>query len=215
MFRVVCAASGLCLITALAGCTTAADAGNSFGDSGLINDIANRLTSASGESYTATYALANDGTATLAHNHDANTTAFHYPSGMVVLTAGSVISCDIVGKRSTCTTTTAGTGANALPPAIDDAIEVGGMIRPESVIARLAQTAVNADAILAESDRTVAGTDETCVSITGIAAANQFTACVTSDGLLGAFTGTVNGQTINMRLVDFTLTVDPASFNTP
>jgi hypothetical protein len=195
----------------VSGCTTAADAGSAFGDSQLVNEIANRLTNGAGESYTATYALAGQHRATLAHSTDADTTSYRFPDGIIVLAPGTATSCTAIGKASACSTMS----ANPAQPAIDETLETDGMIRPEAVIAKLAQTSVNADAIIAESDRTVAGTDETCVSVTGVPAADQFTACVTNDGLLGAFTGSINGYAVDEQLVDFTMSVDASSLATP
>jgi hypothetical protein len=214
MLRLLRVAALLCSFAVVAGCTTAADAGSSFGDSGLINDIASRLGTASAKSYTATYSLADDSQASVAHTHDPDATAFRYRDAMVVLTPDGATSCKTAIKPPPCTTTTGSTGEAALP-AIDRTIEAGGMIRPETVISKLTQMSLNADAILSETDRTVAATDETCVSISGVAPADQFTACVTTDGLLGAFTGSVNGTAIDIQLVQFTLSADETAFALP
>ncbi len=215
MFRLLRAAAALCSLAVLvggtlAGCTTAADAGSSFGDSELINDVAGRLAGASDNSYTATYALTDNSHVSVAHTHDPDSTTFQYRDTTVLITPNSTTSCTTLAK-STCTVTPGDTGEAALAPAIDRLIEAGGMIRPETVVAILTRMSLNADAILSENDQAVAGTSETCVSITGVPAADRFTACVTTDGLLGAFSGTVDGVAIDIQLVQFALSPGPSA----
>jgi hypothetical protein len=89
------------------------------------------------------------------------------------------------------------------------------MIRPETVIALLDQTALNADAIITDTDRTLAGTNATCIAVTGVPSADQFSACVTSDGLLGSFVGTVAGLHLDLELDRYALTADATAFALP
>ncbi len=219
MSRLLRAAACLCTVAvlggSLSGCTTAADAGSSFGDGELISDVAGRLAIASTESYTATYSLGDNSNATIVHNHDPDATAYRYPDGMVLLTPDNATACKTATSPPTCSSVDGNTDETTLPPAIDRTIETGGMIRPETVVAKLNQMARNADAILTESDRTVAGTGETCLSIGRVPVVDRFTACVTTDGLLGAFSGTVNGVTIQIQLAGFTLKTDPTAFALP
>ena len=215
MFRLLRAAAVLCSLTVIAGCTTAADAGSSFGDSELINDVAGRLATAAAESYTATYSLIDNSRVSVAHTHEPDMTAFRSSTAMILVLPDSATTCKIAGTVSGCTTTAGDTSETALPATIDRTIEADGMIRPETVINKLTETALNADAILSENDRTVAGTAETCVSITGVPKVDRFTACVTTDGLLGAFTGTVDGVSVAEQLVQFTLTATPEAFALP
>jgi outer membrane lipoprotein-sorting protein len=214
MFRLLRVAAVLCSFAVLGACSTAADAGSSFGDSELINDVAARLATAETVSYTATYTLTDNSQISVTHSPDPSTTAFRSRDDMVLLTPDNATSCKIAAKPSTCTAT-AGSTAETTLPAIDHTIETDGMIRPETVIAKLTQMSLNADAILYENDRTVAGTGETCVSINGVPQADRFTACVTTDGLLGAFTGSIDGIAIDVQLVQFTLSTDATAFALP
>jgi hypothetical protein len=89
------------------------------------------------------------------------------------------------------------------------------MIRPETVVALLTRMSLNADAIISEADRTVAGTNATCVSITGVPAEEQFTACVSNDGLLASFHGYQGARTIDMQMVQFLLSTGADAFALP
>ena len=58
----------------------------------------------------------------------------------------------------------------------------------------------------------IAGADATCVGVHGAAG---FTACVTADGLLGSFTGTIDGRVVSFELTSYRDTVDAATFALP
>src|SRR4051812_47006837 len=142
MLRLLRVAAVVCSLAISAGCSTAADAGGSFGDRELINDVAARLAAASAGSYTATYSLSTAGEGSIAHTHDPDTTAFRFPGGMVLFAAGRVTVCTVACPRGTA----------SLTSSVDKTIETGGMIRPEVVINQLTRVSLNADAILSEND---------------------------------------------------------------
>ena len=220
------------VIASLAGCgAAAADAGRSFGDNELINDIANRLTKADTQSYTATYALADNSTVSIAHEVDPDRTAYRYSGGMVLLTPETVTTCTLtptatsstgtvqtdkaVRPAGTCTEGAALPSGSLTTPIVDTTVEHAGLVRPETVIALLTHISANADAIISEDDRTLAGANATCISITGVPVDDQFRACVTDDGLLGAFHGTVSNTAIDIDLTHFELDTEPTAFALP
>jgi hypothetical protein len=94
-------------------------------------------------------------------------------------------------------------------------VEHTGMIRPETVVTMLNRVALNADAIVKDSTRTLAGANATCITITGVPADEALSACVTSDGVLGTFEGTVGSMHVSLELIRYRLTADPASFAVP
>jgi hypothetical protein len=203
-----------CMVIALAGCGTAAAAGRA-GDGQLIRDVANRLTQADSLVYTASFSLADNATVTIAHALNPERTAYSFPGGLVLLLPDRTTSCKITKTSAKCTDGSHIAPATDSSSSVDSTVEQGGMIRPQSVVALLNQTASNADAIVADTDRTLAGTSATCISVTGVPADDQFSACVTADGLLGAFTGTIEGRHLDLVLDHFEMTTETTAFDLP
>jgi hypothetical protein len=202
------------MIVALAGCGKAADAG-SFGNGQLVKDVGIRLAQADSLTYTADFSLADNATVTIAHALAPDRTAYSFPGGLVLLLPSGTTSCKISKASTTCSS-----GAEIVPgsessPDVDSTIEKGGMIRPETVIALLDQTALNADAIITDTERTLAGTNATCIAVTGVAVDDQFSACVTQDGLLGAFTGTVARLHLDLQLDRVVMKTRADAFDLP
>ena len=212
MVRLGRVVAALSVLTMIAGCNTAADAGRSFGSDELVTEIASRLTTSQTVSYTATYSLASTTTATIAHHADPEQTAYRYPGGMLLVTPAVSTLCQIA-KTAKCQTTSAAARGTNRTLTLDDAMEKVGLVRPETVVSLLTQTSLDPDAVISEGDRTIAGTNATCVTITGVAA--PFTACVTTDGLLGSFTGTVGTANVDISLDHYLLSVTSDAFALP
>lgn len=201
----------------VAGCATAAEAGGSFGSGRLASDVAARLIAANASTYTAAYTLAGDAGATIAHEQVPIRIAYVYPKGRLLLAPDRTVQClaQPHGVPQRCAITMAVARNAPLPTVLDIAIEKSGLIRPDTVATLLTQASRNADAIISEHDTTVAGTNATCVSITGVPVANQFSTCVTSDGLLASFTGTRDGRPIDITLNRFTMATAAGVFDPP
>jgi hypothetical protein len=202
-----------CMVAAVAGCGTAADAGRSFNGGELIRDIATRLAQADSLQYTADFALSDNTTVEIAHALNPDRTAYRFSGGVVLLLPDRTTYCRT--STSTCTDSTRVSPGTDTSPSVDEMVERSGLIRPETVISLLNQIAVNADAIVADNDRTLAGSNATCISVTGVPADEQLKACVTADGLLGTFDGTVGGVHLDLELVRYRLTTDPNAFQAP
>jgi hypothetical protein len=200
-----------CILAAVAGCGTAADAGRSFGNGELIKDIATRLSQGDSIAYTADFSLADNTTVEVSHAINPDRTAFKYPGGVVLLLPDRTTSC----RGSKCTDSAPVAPGTDTSASADSTVERTGMIRPETVVTMLNQVALNADAIVADSTRTLAGSNATCISITGVPADEALSACVTADGVLGTFDGTVGGAHVNLELVRYRLGADAAAFQVP
>jgi hypothetical protein len=214
MVRFPRAVLAFCLITLLAGCGTAAGAEQSFGDGELVNNIAAQLSGADSVAYTAVFSLENNTTVSIAHGIDPARTEYRFTGGLVLITPTGVTTCTTTGA-AVCRRTTAASPGAGLPPRLDSVIQAGGLIRPETVIALLTQTSLNADALISEQDSTIAGDNATCVSISGVPEPDSYTACVTASGLLGSFSGTAGTAIIDIELASFTMSVAPDAFDLP
>jgi hypothetical protein len=229
MVRALRILAAACMIVGLSGCGTAANANRSFGSGALVQEIATRLAQADSIAYTADFSGVNSTDVTLAHAPDPDRTAYSFPGGLVLLLPAGTTSCTITktsasttsASKTSASTTSAkcglGSTATGTDPSssVDTTLEQAGMIRPEAVIVLLNQTALDADAIVTDTDRTLAGTNATCIAVTGIAVADQFSVCVTTDGLLGAFTGTVAGVHLDLELDRFVLAANASAFDLP
>ena len=204
----VTAVSALLVCVAAAGCGAAAGAGQPSGNEAFLADLATRLNSAAGATYTATYTIGGGASGTIAQAQAPDRIAFTYPSGITVVTADGATQCDRGTQQITCTR-----GATA--EVMSAAIEHGGMIRPETVISMLTDMAMDADAIVSERDTSYAGLPATCVTITYTNGTAGFDACVTSTGLLASFNGTVGTAHIDMELDRVNETVADDAFALP
>jgi hypothetical protein len=215
MMRVLRLMTAICLISALGACDAAADASRSFGNGEFVNDVAGQLATAESLAYTAVFSLADNETASIAHRANPTESAYRFPGGVVLLSPTGTMSCKTVKGRQSCARSTTASLGGTVPPALESTIDRGGLVRPETVVRMLTQMSLNADALISEQTRTIAGATATCVTISGVPEPDGFTACVTSDGLLGAFSGTVTGVSINIELDHYTMSVKTDAFATP
>jgi hypothetical protein len=198
------------LIAAATGCDTIAAANGATGNQEFVQEIATRLSSASSIAYTAMYALGGGGTATIAQLPATGQAAYRYPTGMVLVTSGKATVCSHPSSRN------AACGPRPSVLASSSELAVGGLVRTDSVITLLNATALDHNSVVAEHDTTIAGTSATCVTVNDTADENNgYAACVTSDGLLGSFSGQVSGTPVDIMMINFTKTVSSDEFELP
>ena len=86
------------------------------------------------------------------------------------------------------------------------------------VIGLLTSAALDPAAAITQTDSTIAGRHATCVEVRpgsteeGTA---PFQTCVTSDGVLGSFTGTVEGTRVDLALTRYRDSVESSVFELP
>ncbi len=201
--RTVCAVA----LLALAGCDPVGDPEQAAGTSEFIAELSSRLAGAASATYTATYTIGGEATGTVAQAQGPSRVAYTYPTGITVTTPQGTTQC-VRAAEMTCT--------RGVPAAqVAAGIQNGGLIRPETVISMLNATALDADAIISESDTTFAGIPATCAQVTNPNGPDGYDACVTSTGLLGSFNGTVGGAHIDMALNRLNQTVADDAFKLP
>ncbi len=199
----------LCALALLAvvGCDPVGDPEQASGTSEFIAELSSRLAGAATSTYTGTYTIGGGVTGTIAQDQAPSRVAYTYPSGITVMTPDGTTQC-VRGNEMTCTR-----GVTLAQMAAG--IQNGGLIRPETVISMLNTTAMDADAIISESDTTFAGVPATCVQVTYPDGPEGYDACVTSTGLLGSFNGTVGSAHIVMALNRLNQTVADDAFTLP
>ena len=195
------------------GCQTLDDAGRAIGRSDLVNDLAARLDRALELTYSADYQLPGGQTATIAQAQDPARSAYTWPGGKLTVTPEATTRCETPASRATCTLE-APPAPNAKPTvAMFAEAKQRGLITPPIVVGLLTAAALDPNAVINQSDTTLAGHHATCVDVDQ--SAGDFTACVTTEGVLGSFTGKVDGRQVELALSRYRDTVDATAFDLP
>ncbi|TDC78093.1 hypothetical protein E1193_21295 [Micromonospora sp. KC606] len=195
------------------GCQGLADTGRVLGRSDLVNDLAARLDGALSETWAADYQLGGGRTASIAQTQEPLRSTYTWPAGKITVTPEAVTQCETAGGRTACT---------VLPPAVTAGkpsvllyaeAKKRGLVTPPAVMGLLTDAALDPDAVITQSDTTVAGHHATCVDVRR--STGTFHTCVTSDGVLGSFTGTLDGRSAEVTLSRFSTAVDATAFELP
>ncbi|GIH12109.1 hypothetical protein [Rugosimonospora africana] len=200
-----------------AGCDTVAGGQQLSGRAQLVDDLASRMSSAGSLTYTATYSLPHGTSATIAQAQDPSRVAYTYPGGELVLTPDQTADCRSSGGATTCTLTPPPSPPGNPTSALLSQIGGRGLLAPTVVIDLLSAVAVDGGTVVSQHDTTLSGEHATCLDVTGLsnAPATSFSACVTTEGMLGSFTGTVDGNPIDLTLDDYRPTVALDAFALP
>lgn len=179
----------------------------------LLNDLATRLDRSGDLTFTAEYRLDGGAQAVVAQAQQPPRAAYVHPGHKAVFTESELATCRVVGEASVCTITAPPT--QSTDPALDLLTATGeepdGLVSPSRAL-RLVSDAVLSGATVTRYESTIAGEGATCVGVHG---AEGFTACVTAGGLLGSFTGTLDGQVVSFELTSYKDTADAAAFALP
>jgi hypothetical protein len=209
--------AGLALLatTAGAGCATVADARQVINRADLVDSLANRLDRTSGRAYLAQYQLAGGQTATIAQAPSPTRSAYTYPGGKVVITTTATAECSGQGSAAQCTLTAPPLSTSGPPAGVLNAATAQGLVYPTVVMGLLTSAALDADAEIDQSDTTIAGQHASCVDARRMADTPAFKACITTDGALGSFAGTLRGKPVEVWMVSYSKTVPDSAFDLP
>jgi hypothetical protein len=177
----------------------------------LANDLAARLSHAASVDYAATYQLAEGASATIAQTTKPKQTAYRWTGGSLILTPDSTTKC--TGTPPACSTTAP--PATASPQEIPE-LPKHGLVSPQRVGAMLTAAVLDLGTDIQQRDTTVAGQPASCVEVNGErdGAAYGFDVCVVTDGVIGSFSGLVDGVAIEMALTHYSRAVPVDAFIT-
>jgi hypothetical protein len=169
--------------------------------SDLVAQLAAQLRDSASLTYSATYQLAGGRTATITQAQDPPRSAYRYPGGEVLLTTAATTRCG----RTRCTTTAPPTPTSPLPAALFADAAKAGLVVPATVQSLLNAARLDRDMVVDQHDTTVAGRHATCLDLRNVdkAETGAFSTCITSDGVVGSFTGTLNATGIDVALTDY------------
>lgn len=213
--RALVAAVVLLGATACTGLNEASAAG--VADDDLVSEAADRLAAADRESWTATYRLAGGDTARVSRSQDPDRLAYEFPSGRVIHTPAARIRCTPETSPPRADTTVVCTATRPVAPDSDDVPASTGMITPGAVLDLLEAAAIDPQVAVGSRETTIAGRYASCLRLGGVgqSSAADFDVCVTVDGTVAAFTGTVSGAPVEMVLTEYHPGTDEADFVMP
>jgi hypothetical protein len=199
------------------GCQSMDDASAVVDRATLVNDLASRLDGSGQLTYSADYQLSGGRAATIAQAQEPLRSAYIYPGGKVTVTSEATTACRAEGAATRCTVTPPPSPANKPAVTLFEDAGAQGLVAPTVVVSLLTAAALDPDAVVAQSDTTVAGRHATCVQVERVqnAAASEFGACITTEGVLGSFEGVVNGAAVDIALTRYRDAVDATAFATP
>ena len=215
--RVILATGVILAALGASGCAAIDTSEASGGRAQLISELANRLDRAGTLTYTAVYRLPQGDSATISQAQNPFRIAYTYPGGKLVLGPQGTADCRTQGSATTCTLTAASSPGTDPGSAPLGGIAVRGVVAPAVVVSLLTAAALDVDAVVTTHDTTLAGQNATCVDITGVrdALSAKFDVCVTTDGLLASFSGTVGGAHVDIHLDRYDQMVTPDAFDLP
>jgi hypothetical protein len=180
----------------------------------LIAQLAAQLNGSSASlTYAATYQLAGGATGTITQAQSPARAAFRYPGGVVLISEDATTIC----AKKSCTVSAPPVAAASPPAAVFTAARRTGLVPPSAVFELLTAAALDTDMTVDQHDTTIAGRHATCVELAGVddAAASAFATCITNEGVLGSFTGTLNGKAMDVAMTDYADQVSGDAFELP
>jgi hypothetical protein len=217
VFVTVAGLTGLAVLVTVAGCGSIAGAQRPVDQAQLMDGLADRVAQAQEHPYTAVYLLPGGVRATMARAQQPARVAYLYPAGELTISPTATAVCHLAGAGMTCTLTlTPSTGSDPGTALVEE-LERNGLIAPSTVANLLTTAAVDHDAQITQHDTTIAARDATCIQARNVGSANDisFTVCVTDDGMVGSFTGTIGGALIDIQLDHYLLTAADDVFGLP
>ena len=201
----------------ITGCQTLDEAGQVIGRADLVNDLATRLGSSAELTYSADYQLPGGESASIAQSQEPLRAAYVYPGGRLTVTLDATTECVAEASKQTCTVNPPPVTATRPSVALFETASEHGLITPPVVIGLLTAAALDPAAVIEQNDTSVAGRHATCVDVSQVtnAAAASFQTCITTEGVLGSFTGVVDGTGVDIALSRYREAVESTVFDLP
>jgi len=205
----------LAVVLPLAGCDNIENPAVAQGVSrnDLIAGLAAQLEGSASLTYTAAYQLAGGTTGSIAQSQSPTRTAYRYPTGVVLVTDDATTTC----TKKSCTMTAPPVSAASPPAAVLADAQRAGLVAGSTVFALLTAAALDTDMTVDQHDTTIAGRHATCVDLSDVddAATREFSTCITNDGVLGSFTGTLNGKALDLAMTNYADRAADDAFDLP
>jgi len=231
--RVFTCALALVLVGGALGCGFINSAKNFVDTAGVLSNFADRLGKAAALTFTAEYKVSGQdekGKAkeepTVKLVQQPPNAAFITDDGRFIFTSDFSYLCSTEKSTMTCQKS-----PNQSPDvSAADAGLIAGVagpffVTPEVALGLIAAAAFVPEAKVTQTDKTIAGQKSLCAEVTNLEKAaskeekdalHDFSVCVTEDGVLASFSGSLqNGETAKVELVSYSAEADKAAFAPP
>ncbi len=195
------------------GCQALDDAGVALGRADLVNDLVAQMDRALEQTWAADYQLPGGRTASIAQTMEPLRSAYTWPDGKITVSQQAVTHCENGAGQASCVVSPPVATAGKPSVVVYTEARRYGLVTPPAVMRLLTDAALDPAATIEQSDTTLAGHHAACVDVTRNG--ERFHACVTTEGVLASFTGTLDGRSAEITLSRYTDTVDPAAFDLP
>ncbi|HEX6681800.1 MAG TPA: hypothetical protein VF062_03355 [Candidatus Limnocylindrales bacterium] len=192
----------LLLVSLLTGCQVIDDATAPIDRDRLVEDMTKQLQRGSQVRYQAEYQLAGGQEALVAQQVTPSRTVYEYPGGLLIVGEDEQTTCDVSIAPVKCQIS----AKNGQLTAYAEATKKGLVTAPV-VNDLLRVTTLQPSSTVKGHDTTIAGLQASCLEVLGLTETitGNFTACVTADGVLASFTGTVEGINVDQALAHLVL----------
>ncbi|GAA1794474.1 hypothetical protein GCM10009682_15300 [Luedemannella flava] len=226
-YRVLVVVAGATALVVTLGCGVINQAKDLVDNVATLSDFADRLGKAQNLTYTAKYDIVGQGDdkARLTLAQEPPNTVFIGKNGRYLFTSEATYLCETGSGETTCTRSpSAATAAGADGAALATAAG-GTFVSPELALGLVLAASVVPGAKVSKSEKTIADQDALCADVTGLEAAaspgdtdavRDFSVCVTSDGVLASFSGSLsNGETTKVEMTSYQDSADAKLFEVP
>ena len=198
-----------------AGCQRLDETGEAISRADLVNDLASRLSRSSQLTYTAGYRLSEGRSGSITQAPPS--TLYGYPGGTLTVRRDAVVECVTDRRPTTCTVDVPPARGSSVSTTVLAPAQRQGMITPPLAVSLLTAAALDPNATIGQTDTTVAGRHATCVAVRQLSNAPtvSFDLCVTTEGVLGSFTGVVDGVSVDLALSQLRDAADRTAFDLP
>jgi hypothetical protein len=183
----------------LAGCESGAPPALDRTD--LVSDLTTRIEHAGSLNYLAEYQISGGAVASLAQRAQPRQLAYRYPGGSLIMTPEATVTC--AGTPVTCDQiATPNPGLD--PPALG-LLTTHGLVPADFVSSLLTTAALDLSSDYRQYENTIAGRSATCVEVSRVRTpvTSAFETCVLTDGVVGSFTGRINGGLVEFALARY------------
>lgn len=207
---------GLCglLLASCVGTLTACDTGGPppLDRTDLVSDLATRIKQAGSLNYLAEYQVSGGAVASVAQSAQTEQIAYRYPGGSLIISPAGTTTCG--ARPATCVTTAAPSTGTPVPGL--NALPQHGLVHADLVSSLLTTAALDLSTGYRQYESTISGQPATCVEVSRMTSpvTNAFEACVITDGVVGSFSGMVNGDFVEFALTHYTRDLPPDAFAT-
>jgi outer membrane lipoprotein-sorting protein len=219
--RILAVVAAVALGVSMLGCGVISQFKHAAGNLTAVSEVADKLKNSEKLTFTAEYKLEDGSTAKVVQQPPA--AAYIGKEGRFIVTADSYYICSDKSGKTSCekSKNTSGSGVDANSAGMIPAVAGAGFVSAPVVVLVLVAASIQPGANVEKTTKKVAGENSTCLKVTGIKTdASQtlqdFTACVTDNGLLASFEGTLtDGKKAKIELVRYSSTADASAFQPP